>query len=296
MKLGGARRKAVKMRWNWGLLVIPPFLFSMTILVFTQLVFMEASFHQDLGLGQLAEEYSWSNYLQVWSDPDYLDSLWLTVRLAFMVVGVTLIMTWPIAYLLSRIRPRTAMLLIAVIMASTFISLPIKALGLIILFGTDGFMMEALRSTGLIGQHSRFVGSLFGVAVGYTHLAIGLMVMMLFSVMQAIPRNLEEAAMVHGASWLRMLWRIVIPLTLPGTLSASLMLFNLLTGAFVSAALLGGGRILTLPVLIQQTLILFNEYGMAATLAAILLMLVLLVNIVSVVAVSRLTPGARVIA
>jgi putative spermidine/putrescine transport system permease protein len=283
------------MRWNWNLLVIPPFVLSMTILVFTQLVFMEASFHRDLGLGRLEPEYSWANYLQVWSSPDYLDSLWLTIRLALSVVVVALLMTWPVAYLLSRIRPRTAMLLIAVIMASTFISLPIKALGLIILFGSDGFLMSGLRSIGLIAQDSRFVGSLFGVAVGYGHLAIGLMVIMLFSVMQAIPRNLEEAAMVHGASWLRMLWRIVIPLTLPGTISASLMLFNLLTGAFVSAALLGGGRILTLPVLIQQTLILFNEYGMAATLAAILLMLVLLVNVISVFAVSRLTRGAGVI-
>lgn len=284
------------MRWNWGVLIVPPFIFSMSILLFTQFVFLEASFHEDVGLGRLSEGYSWYNYAQLWSDPAYLDSLWLTLRLALTVVIVTLVMTWPVAYLLSRIRSRLAMVLIAVIMASTFISLPIKALGLIILFGSDGVAMSMLRSVGLISPESRFVGSLFGVAVGYTHLAIGLMVMMLFSVMQAIPRNLEEAAMVHGASWWRMLWRVVVPLSLPGTISASLMLFNLLTGAFVSAALLGGGRILTLPVLIQQTLILFNEYGMAATLAAVLLVIVLMVNLVSVFAVARLTPGTRVIA
>ena len=156
--------------------------------------------------------------------------------------------------------------------------------------------MDALRATGLVDENFRFVGSLFGVAVGYTHLAIGLMVMMMFSVMQAIPKSLEEAARIHGASWGRTLLRVILPLSLPGTISASLMLFNLLTGAFVSATLLGGGKILTLPVMIQQSIILFNEYGIAAALAALLLVTVFALNLLSVFAASRLTPTTKVIA
>ena len=284
------------MRWNWSLLILPPLVLNLSLLGFTLLVFLASGFHQDMGLGRLSSSYTLYNYLQIWRSPEYLESLRLTLRLAFSVCIATLIITWPVAYLLSRLRPRTALLLVTVILASTFVSLPIKALGLIILFASDGILMQGLRAIGLFGENFRFVGSLFGVAVGYTHLAIGLMITMLFSVMQAIPRNLEEAARVHGASWLRMLWRVIVPLSLPGTISASLMLFNLLTGAFVSATLLGGGKILTLPVLIQQTLILFTEYGMAAALATALLFIVFIVNIVSVFAVSRLTPAAKVIA
>jgi putative spermidine/putrescine transport system permease protein len=283
-------------RRNWGLLILPPLALNLILLGFTLLVFLASGFHQDLGLGRLSESYTWHNYLQIWRSPEYLDSLWLTLRLAFSVCVATLVITWPVAYLLSRLKPRTALLLVTVILASTFISLPIKALGLIIIFTSDGLLMQALRATGLFADNFRFVGSLFGVAVGYTHLAIGLMITMLFSVMQAIPKNLEEAARVHGASWIRMVWRVIVPLSLPGTITASLMLFNLLTGAFVSATLLGGGKVLTLPVLIQQTLILFTEYGMAAALATVLLLIVFTVNLVSVLAVSRLTPAARVIA
>lgn len=284
------------MRWNWGLLVIPPLLFAVCLLAFTLFIFLGSSLREDLGLGLLAEERSLENFRQIWDYPSYLESLWLTLRLAFSVCLFTLLITWPLSYMLSRLRPGLAMLLVGLILASTFISPPIKALGLIILFGTDSLAMELLRTTRLFDADFRFVGSLFGVAVGYTHLAIGLMVMMLFSVMQSIPKSLEDAARIHGASWGRTILRVIVPLSLPGTISASLMLFNLLTGAFVSATLLGGGKVLTLPVLIQQSIILFNEYGIAAALSLLLLVIVFAVNLASVFAVSRATPATRVIA
>lgn len=280
----------------WSLLLIPPLLFTAGLLLLSQFVFLEASLHQDEGLGRVSAAFTWSNYWAVWSDPDYLGSLLLTLRLASLVVLATLVLTWPVAYLLSRARPRVATIVIAAIVAASFVTLPIKALGMVILFSADGALMSLLRGIGLIDERYRFIGSFFAVAVGYMHLAIGFMVTMLFSVFQAIPRRLEEAAAILGAPRRRVLWRVVVPLSLPGTLSASLVLFNLLTGAFVSAVLLGGGKILTLPVLIQRSLILYNEYGMAAALAVVLLLIVLGVNVLSVVAVSRLTPTAKVIA
>ena len=281
---------------RWGLLVVPPLLLTITLLSGSLFIFLSSSLHEDLGLGLLKEEYSLYNFRQILEYPSYLDGFFLTLRLSFYVCLCTLIITWPLAYILSRLPPKLSMLLVGLILASTFISLPIKALGLMILFGTDSFAMDALRATGLVDENFRFVGSLFGVAVGYTHLAIGLMVMMMFSVMQAIPKSLEEAARIHGASWGRTLLRVILPLSLPGTISASLMLFNLLTGAFVSATLLGGGKILTLPVMIQQSIILFNEYGIAAALAALLLVTVFALNLLSVFAASRLTPTTKVIA
>jgi len=282
--------------FRWGLLTIPPALFCGGLLLFTQLVFLQASFHADEGLGVMTSRFTWANYLEVWHDPDYLESLGLTLRLAGVVVGATLIMAWPAAYLLSRSSPRVAMVVVAAIIAASFVTLPIKTLGMVILFSADGPLMRLLQDLHLISARYRFVGSFFAVAVGYAHLAISFMVTMLFSVFQSIPRRLEEAAAIHGATRLRVLWRVVLPLSLPGTVSATLVLFNLLTGAFVSAALLGGGKVLTVSLLIQRSLILFNEYGMAATLAVVLLLIVLLVNIASVLLVARLTPASQVIA
>ena len=117
--------------------------------------------------------------------------------------------------------------------------------------------------------------------------------LVLFSMVQTIPRSLEEAAQIHGASRGRVFRRVVIPLCLPGLIGGSLMVFNLSMGAFTSAALLGGGKVLTLPVLIQRSIILETRYGMGAALSATLLVAVFLINLLSVALVARARGAGR---
>jgi putative spermidine/putrescine transport system permease protein len=114
------------------------------------------------------------------------------------------------------------------------------------------------------------------------HFSLGFGVLLLYSVIQTIPRSIEEAARVHGASRWRMFRRVVVPLSLPGVTIGALMIFNMCMGAFTSAALLGGGRVFTLPVLIQRTVILETKYAVGAALATVLLVSVLLINALSI--------------
>ena len=74
------------------------------------------------------------------------------------------------------------------------------------------------------------------------------------------------------------------------------MIFNMCMGAFTSAALLGGGRVFTLPVLIQRTVMMEIKYSMAGTLAAVLLVTVLLINLLSIYLIRRLRSARLVIA
>jgi putative spermidine/putrescine transport system permease protein len=275
------------MRARWGYFVLPPFLLSLLLLVVTQWLFLRASLHEDLGLGQLDPAYTLSNYIEIATDPTYLRSMLLTIEIALGVTLLSLAMTFPVAYVLARMKPRLAMLLLAAITASSFVSISIKILGMVIVFGADGFISRSLRELGIIHGSLQLLGTMPGVFIGYLHISIGFMVMMLFTVIQTIPRQLEEAAQIHGASRWRMHWRIILPLSLPGITNAALIEFNLLMGAFVSATMLGGGKILTFPVLIQRTLTMVADYGMAAALSAVLLALVLVINIVSMVMLTR---------
>ena len=117
----------------------------------------------------------------------------------------------------------------------------------------------------------KILGNVTGVVLGLLHFTLGFVVLLIFSVLQTIPRSLEEAAEVHGASAWRVFRRVVLPLSAPGVIVAGLVIFNLSMGAFTAVSLLGGGRILTLPVLIERTMILETKYAMAACLAAVLL-------------------------
>ena len=276
------------MRANWLLVLIPPLAICMALLIGTQYVFLRSSFFEDLGIGQLGTELQIGNYIRAFTEPFFLNALKLNFTLAVIVVAITIFVAYPMAYVIARMRPKWALLFIAAIVVSSFVSIVIKVLGIIIIFGASGPVNLILRWTGLIEENISVIGTFTGVVIGLTHLAIAFMVMMMFSVIQTIPRSFEEAAEIHGATRWRVFYRVIIPLSLPGVVSSSLLLFNIVMGAFVSALLLGGGLIMTLPVVIQRTILLYTEYGMAAALSGMLMAVVLFINILSVILVTRL--------
>ncbi|MDA0260951.1 MAG: ABC transporter permease [Proteobacteria bacterium] len=283
------------MKARWEVLLLPSFIFCMALLIGTQFLFIRAGFFEDLGLGLLGTEFKLINYVELIQDPFYWNSLFLNIYLSAIVVVITLIFAYPVAYVVARMRSRWAMMLLAAIVVSSFVTIVIKALGLIIIFGTDGPLNLILVGLGIIDKPIKIVGNVFGVVVGLMHYVLGFMVLMLFSVIQAIPRSLEEAAQIHGASRWRVFARVVIPLSLPGVISGALIMFNLCMGAFVSAAILGGGKVLTLPVVIERTIVLESRYAMAGTLSAVLLLSVLLINLLSVYLVRRMRSARLVV-
>ena len=276
------------MRANWGLILVPSFLVGMIMLIYPQVVFLRASFFEDLGLGLLGDTLDLRNYITALTDIYYLDALKLNFFLATTVVFLTIAVSFPVAYTIARMTPKWAMLVLAAVVVSAFVSVAIKVLGIIILFASDGPLVMTLKELGIVSERFSVIGTLPGVIVGMTYLGVSFMVLMLFSVLQTVPRSLEEAAEVHGANRWRVYWRVIIPLSLPGLISTSLLLFNIIMGAFVSALILGGGKILTFPVLIQRSLLVHVEYGMSATLSSMLMIVVISVNIVSVILVTRI--------
>ena len=90
--------------------------------------------------------------------------------------------------------------------------------------------------------------------------------------------------------------RVVFPLSLPGVTVGALMIFNMCMGAFTSAALLGAGKVFTLPVLIQRTVMMEIRYSLAAALAAVLLISVLLINLLSLYLLRRFRLARMVVA
>lgn len=190
------------------------------------------------------------NYVTVFTDAFYLTALWRTIEISAIVAAVALLLAWPMAYLLARMPSRLAGALLALAVTASFVTIIIKVLGLIIIFGADGVLNRALMALGVVDRPISPYGSVAGVVMGQLLYTLPFMLLTLFSVIRTIPRSLEDAAEIHGASRRRAIMRIVVPLSLPGVIAGTLVVFNLSMGSFTSAALLGGGRVLTLPVLI----------------------------------------------
>ncbi len=281
---------------GWGWLLVPPLLLLATLLVASQALFIVGSFHRDLGLGRTASAWELRNYARVLTDGLYLQCLWITVKVSALATLGTLLLAYPVAYVIARMRSRWAMVLLAGIVASTFITIVVKVFGLMIIFAGNGLLNRSLVGLGIVAQPVKVLGTEQGVVIGLMQFTLGFGVLLLYSVVQTIPRSLEEAAQAHGASRFRVFRRVLLPLSLPGLTVGGLMIFNMCMGAFTSAALLGGGRILTLPVLIQRTIMMEVKYSMAATLAVVLLAAVLFINLLSVLLMRRMRMGRRMIA
>jgi putative spermidine/putrescine transport system permease protein len=277
---------------RWRLFLWPPVMIATVLLLFPQASFVWMSLHRNLGMGQISPALTLDNYVRVLSDSFYLNSLWLTFWLSLIATAITLIVAFPTAYLLARARSRWISFLIVLLLISSFVTIVIKVLGLSLVLGQEGVVNQFLQWSGLTSGPLRMLNNDVGVVIGLVQYTLPFFVMLLFSVIQTIPLSLEEAAELHGATRISTFRRVLLPLAMPGVIAGSLITFNLNMGAFTSAVLLGGGRVLTLPVVIQRKIFLDVDYPLAACLATVLVAMVFALNVASAVLVHRKTQTA----
>lgn len=279
------------MKARWDLLLLPSMLVSMALLCISQFVFLKGSLQRDLGMGKLAPGLGLGNYRELVSDGYYLETLRLSIGVSLAATVLTLLLAFPVAYIIARIQSRAGLVLLAAVVVSSFVSIVVKVLGLILIFSANGPFNTLLLSLGWIHSPISVVGSLTGVVLGLTHYSLGFAVLLFYSAAITVPRSLEDAASLLGATRLGAFRQVVLPLCLPALVAGALVIFNVSMGGFTSTALIGAGKVITLPVLIQRTTLLENSFGMAAALAALLLASVLVINFVSVLAVTRMRKG-----
>lgn len=280
------------MRVRWSLFLVPPLLVSLVLFVAPQMAFVRGSLLHNLGYGQTGSTPTLENYVRFFTDAFYQEALLRTAGLSLIDALVCLAVGLPIAYRLARSRSRWRSMWLTLVVASSLVTVVIKALGMMVLLSANGPVNQAALRLGLVREPLRLLNNDVGVVLGLIHYTLPLVILILFSVVQTIPEDLEAAARTLGAPPSRVMVRVVLPLALPGLVAASLMAFNLAMGAFTSTALLGGGRVLTLPVLIQRKAVLEVDYPFAATISVVLLASGVLLNVLVLRLAMRLRRGA----
>jgi putative spermidine/putrescine transport system permease protein len=282
------------MRVRWSLFLLPPLLVSLVLFVAPQMAFVRGSLLHNLGYGRTGSTLTLENYARFFTDAFYQEALLRTAGLSLTGALVCLAVGLPIAYRLARSRSRWRSIWVTLLVASSLVTVVIKALGMMVLLSANGPVNQAILGLGLVREPLRLLNNDVGVLLGLIHYTLPLVILILFSVVQTIPEDLEAAARTLGAPPSRVMIRVVLPLALPGLVAASLMAFNLAMGAFTSTALLGGGRVLTLPVLIQRKAVLEVDYPFAATISVVLLASGVLLNVLVLRLAGRLGRGAPV--
>lgn len=216
-------------------------------------------------------------YRKFFTDIFYFQVLGTGLQLAAITTAICLLIGYPTAYAISRIRNQTwALVAYVIIFSPLFVSVVVRSYGWLLVLGDQGLVNFLLQRLGLTDEPVRLIFNLTGVAIGLSHVMLPFAVFPILSVLVQLNPSLKEAAADLGANRLRTFLHVVFPLSLPGVLSALQLCFVLAMSAYVSPSILGGGRVLVLPTMVLQNLINLN-WPMAAVQSIVLLAFVLAV-------------------
>ena len=211
-------------------------------------------------------------------DTYYLEVLWTTLRLGLLTTFVSLLLGYPVAFWLARTRrPLTRTLLMMGVMAPMMMGLVVRTYAWLAMYSNRGVINGTLLSLGLISEPVVFLGSEAAVVVALAHIYVPFMILTLTGVIARIDTRLEEAARGLGASRFMTFVQVTLPLSAPGILAGSLLVFALAISAYVTPIVVGNFRIQTLPMLIYQQVSSSFNLGFAGALGVVLLVVALLV-------------------
>ncbi|NPC54411.1 ABC transporter permease [Caenimonas soli] len=234
-----------------------------------------ASFTQGPGDGTITLRH----YIHVLADRYHWDVIVVTFRIALATTLVCLVLGYPLAWYLVRIAKwrawRRACLILLVV--PLFTSNIVRSFGWMVLLGRTGLVNQGLVATGLTDQPIRFLGTETGILIGMVYVLLPFVVLGVGNALARVDADLERASADLGASPRATFWHVTLPLTLPGVMSAAIMVFTLAVSAYVTPALLSGGRITVLSMLIfQQYSSVFDvHYGGALSVVLLVFTLVM---------------------
>jgi putative spermidine/putrescine transport system permease protein len=216
--------------------------------------------------------FTWRHYNRLIDSDLYFDALVATMRIGAITTVVALLVGYPLAHWMARMQSRVghALLLMAVI-APLLTGIVVRTFAWMTLLGDRGVINTMAQWFGLAAKPLPLMYNELGVVVGLVHIYVPFMVLTLVGVIGRIDRTLEEAARGLGASRFRTFLEVTLPLSLPGILAGSLLVFALAISAYVTPVLLGGNNVLTIPMLIYQQVSASFNLGFAGALGTVLL-------------------------
>ncbi|TFH88730.1 ABC transporter permease [Billgrantia azerbaijanica] len=218
--------------------------------------------------------------------PEYLEIhvelFWRTFWMSAVITALTLLLGYPIAYLLATLPLRHSNLLMILVLLPFWTSLLVRTTTWIAILQSQGVLNDMMVAIGLIADEARWqmIHNKIGTIVAMTHILLPFMILPLYSVMKTIPPSYMRAARSLGGKPLLSFRRVYFPLTIPGIAAGGILVFILAIGYYITPALVGGqsGRFITNYIAYHMQTSL--NWGLAAAIASILLAVVVVFYLV----------------
>lgn len=220
-----------------------------------------------------------AHYERAVTEPVYLRVMLRTLRIAASVTVLTLLLAWPLAWLMARSSGLKLAILVASVLLPLWTSVLVRTYAWMVLLQKNGVINQLLMGAGITSEPLRLLYTEGAVVLAMSHVLLPFMVLPIFSALRGIPDDYSRAAQMLGASEWATFREVIFPLSLPGVTSGCLMVFLLALGFFVTPALIGGPQQMMIATLVSQQVREMLDWSFAGALVGVLLAFVLLIAI-----------------
>jgi len=267
------------------LLITPTMLWLGVFLLIPLVLIVIISFAIRGQYGDVVYTFSLKAYLTL-LDKQYLSILWDSIWIAFLTTAIGLVMGYPLAYFIARSHPRRKSLFLFLILVPFWTNFLIRIYAWMISLRSEGVIASLMTSLGLMHGLGEQVFSLIqlytpgAVLIGMVYEFLPFMVLPLYTSLEKLDPSLLEAAADLGARPWRAFLRVTLPLSLPGIVAGSILVFVPAMGMFVVPDLMGGARTVLVGNLIRNQYLIARDWPFGSAASMVLMALTLLVTLV----------------
>ena len=250
--------------------LLAPVTFWLGLFFLVPLLFILAYSFGTSGIyGGITLGFNPGNYLRVF-DPLYLEIVGRTLVIALINTFLCLLLGYPLAYFIAFKGGSRKNLLILLVMIPFWTSLLLRAYAWVVILGGNGIANRALQFFGITDGPVNLIFTPQAVTMGMVYSYLPFMILPLYAALEKFDVRLKEAAQDLGASRWHTFWRVTFPLSMPGVIAGSILVFIPSAGEFVIPNLLGGARTVLVGNLIQQQFLLARDWAFGSALAMML--------------------------
>ena len=257
-----------------SLLLAPAALWIIGFFILPYLLLAYMSFKPTSSTGPYLPGFTLENYIFNLTDPFYWEIMFETVAQGVLTVVICLLLAYPVAYRLARGNSRHKGFWYTLVISPLLVGVVIRCYGWMVLLADKGLINDGLLSLGLIDAPLPLMYNRLGTMIGMIQVYLPYMVISLSGSIQAVNPELDYTARSLGASRFTAFRKITLPMSLPGILSGSIMVFVLTISSYAIPILLGGNRIVTTPLLIVQNTLEAFDWPGGASMAVIMFVVV----------------------
>lgn len=225
--------------------------------------------------------FGWADGIEEIFEPVYLQILLRTLAFGALTVVLCLVLCYPVAFWVTRLRERTRLFFLFLVALPFFSSLIVRLYAWLLILKPSGVLNEALMTLGIIREPIELLYTPTAVVLGMVYVMVPFMFLPLYAAIDNLDRAQVEASMDLGANRRQTFLKVILPQTMPGIIGGAVIVFIPSVGNFVVPDVLGGAKGLMVGNLVEQQFLSARNWPFGSALSMLIMTVVLLVLIVS---------------